>query len=279
MAWFSRKDKNISTDASKKDIPSGLWTKCPSCSEIQYKPELEKTFFVCSHCSHHFRMTPNFYFDLLVDGGSSVEIFNKIKSVDHLEFQAEKKYSSQLTTAIEKTGKNDAISCVEAKVDKKDVILGVMNFSFIGGSMGSAVGEIVARCIDVAREKKKPFILICSSGGARMQESALSLMQLAKTSSKLAKFHEEGGLYIPVLTDPTTGGVTASYGMLGDVILAEPGALIGFAGPRVIKQTIGEDLPEGFQTSEFLLEKGFVDHIVPRSKMKTKLSSLIHFLS
>ncbi|MEC8705747.1 MAG: acetyl-CoA carboxylase, carboxyltransferase subunit beta [Candidatus Neomarinimicrobiota bacterium] len=279
MAWFSRKDKNISTDASKKDIPSGLWTKCPSCSEIQYKPELEKTFFVCSHCSHHFRMTPNFYFDLLVDSGSSVEIFNKIKSVDHLEFQAEKKYSSQLTTAIEKTGKNDAISCVEAKVDKKDVILGVMNFSFIGGSMGSAVGEIVARCIDVAREKKKPFILICSSGGARMQESALSLMQLAKTSSKLAKFHEEGGLYIPVLTDPTTGGVTASYGMLGDVILAEPGALIGFAGPRVIKQTIGEDLPEGFQTSEFLLEKGFVDHIVPRSKMKTKLSSLIHFLS
>lgn len=279
MAWFSRKDKNISTDASKKDIPSGLWTKCPSCSEIQYKPELEKTFFVCSHCSHHFRMTPNFYFDLLVDSGSSVEIFNKIKSVDHLEFQAEKKYSSQLTTAIEKTGKNDAISCVEAKVDKMDVILGVMNFSFIGGSMGSAVGEIVARCIDVAREKKKPFILICSSGGARMQESALSLMQLAKTSSKLAKFHEEGGLYIPVLTDPTTGGVTASYGMLGDVILAEPGALIGFAGPRVIKQTIGEDLPEGFQTSEFLLEKGFVDHIVPRSKMKTKLSSLIHFLS
>ena len=279
MAWFSRKDKNISTDASKKDIPSGLWTKCPSCSEIQYKPELEKTFFVCSHCSHHFRMTPNFYFDLLVDSGSSVEIFNKIKSVDHLEFQAEKKYSSQLTTAIEKTGKNDAISCVEAKVDKKDVILGVMNFSFIGGSMGSAVGEIVARCIDVAREKKKPFILICSSGGARMQESALSLMQLAKTSSKLAKFHEEGGLYIPVLTDPTTGGVTASYGMLGDVILAEPGALIGFAGPRVIKQTIGEDLPEGFQTSEFLLEKGFVDHIVPRSKMKTKLSSLINFLS
>lgn len=279
MAWFSRKDKNISTDASKKDIPSGLWTKCPSCSEIQYKPELEKTFFVCSHCSHHFRMTPNFYFDLLVDSGSSVEIFNKIKSVDHLEFQAEKKYSSQLTTAIEKTGKSDAISCLEAKVDKKDVILGVMNFSFIGGSMGSAVGEIVARCIDVAREKKKPFILICSSGGARMQESALSLMQLAKTSSKLAKFHEEGGLYIPVLTDPTTGGVTASYGMLGDVILAEPGALIGFAGPRVIKQTIGEDLPEGFQTSEFLLEKGFVDHIVPRSKMKTKLSSLIHFLS
>jgi len=154
-----------------------------------------------------------------------------------------------------------------------------MNFSFIGGSMGSAVGEIISRCIDKASHNKSPFILICSSGGARMQESALSLMQLAKTSSKLAKFNNEGGLYIPILTDPTTGGVTASFGMLGDVILAEPGALIGFAGPRVIKQTIGEDLPEGFQTSEFLLEKGFIDHIVSRDQMKVKLSNIIDFLS
>ena len=154
-----------------------------------------------------------------------------------------------------------------------------MNFSFIGGSMGSAVGEIISRCIDMAGKNKLPFILICSSGGARMQESALSLMQLAKTSSKLARFHRNGGLYIPLLTDPTTGGVTASFGMLGDVILAEPGALIGFAGPRVIKQTIGENLPEGFQTSEFLLEKGFVDHIVTRDEMKSKISSIIDFLS
>jgi Acetyl-CoA carboxylase beta subunit len=175
--------------------------------------------------------------------------------------------------------KNDAISCVEGKINNHKVILSIMNFSFIGGSMGSAVGEIVARCIESARKKKLPFILICSSGGARMQESALSLMQLAKTSSMLAKFHKEGGLYIPILTDPTTGGVTASFGMLGDVILAEPGALIGFAGPRVIKQTIGENLPEGFQTSEFLLEKGFIDHIVSRDEMKTKLSSLIDLLS
>jgi len=279
MAWFSRKDKNISPDATKKDIPSGLWIKCPSCSEIQYKPELEKNFFVCRQCSHHFRMTPEIYFDLLIDGKSSKELFTNIKSLDILDFAAEKKYSDQLNNAIEKTGKNDAISCVEGKINKHKAIIGVMNFSFIGGSMGSAVGEIVSRCIERARKNKLPFILICSSGGARMQESALSLMQLAKTSSKLAKFHEEGGLFIPILTDPTTGGVTASFGMLGDIILAEPGALIGFAGPRVIKQTIGEDLPEGFQTSEFLLEKGFIDHIVPRVEMKNKLSSLIDFLS
>ncbi len=279
MAWFSRKDKNISPDATKKDIPSGLWTKCPSCLEIQYKPELEKNFFVCRQCGHHFRMTPEIYFDLLIDGKSSKELFADIKSLDILDFAAEKKYSDQLNHAIEKTGKNDAISCVEGKIDKHKVIVGVMNFAFIGGSMGSAVGEIVSRCIERARKNKLPFILICSSGGARMQESAFSLMQLAKTSSKLAKFHEDGGLFIPILTDPTTGGVTASFGMLGDIILAEPGALIGFAGPRVIKQTIGEDLPEGFQTSEFLLEKGFIDHIVPRVEMKNKISSLIDFLS
>ncbi len=279
MAWFSRKDKNISPDATKKDIPSGLWTKCPSCLEIQYKPELEKNFFVCRQCGHHFRMTSEIYFDLLIDGKSSKELFADIKSLDILDFAAEKKYSDQLNHAIEKTGKNDAISCVEGKIDKHKVIVGVMNFAFIGGSMGSAVGEIVSRCIERARKNKLPFILVCSSGGARMQESALSLMQLAKTSSKLAKFHEDGGLFIPILTDPTTGGVTASFGMLGDIILAEPGALIGFAGPRVIKQTIGEDLPEGFQTSEFLLEKGFIDHIVPRVEMKNKISSLIDFLS
>ena len=279
MAWFSRKDKNISPDATKKDIPSGLWTKCPSCLEIQYKPELEKNFFVCRQCGHHFRMTPEIYFDLLIDGKSSKELFADIKSLDILDFTEEKKYSDQLNHAIEKTGKNDAISCVEGKIDKHKVIIGVMNFAFIGGSMGSAVGEIVSRCIERARKNKLPFILICSSGGARMQESAFSLMQLAKTSSKLAKFHEDGGLFIPILTDPTTGGVTASFGMLGDIILAEPGALIGFAGPRVIKQTIGEDLPEGFQTSEFLLEKGFIDHIVPRVEMKNKISSLIDFLS
>ncbi|MFL3052622.1 MAG: acetyl-CoA carboxylase, carboxyltransferase subunit beta [Candidatus Neomarinimicrobiota bacterium] len=279
MAWFSRKDKNISPDVVKKDIPGGLWSKCPSCSEIQYKPELEKNFYVCQHCQHHFRMTPEIYFDLLIDSASKKDLFTEISSTDTLDFVAEKKYSDQLKKAIEKTGKSDAISCAEGKINGKKVVLGVMNFSFIGGSMGSAVGEIISRCIDMAGKNKLPFILICSSGGARMQESALSLMQLAKTSSKLARFHRNGGLYIPLLTDPTTGGVTASFGMLGDVILAEPGALIGFAGPRVIKQTIGENLPEGFQTSEFLLEKGFVDHIVTRDEMKSKISSIIDFFS
>lgn len=279
MAWFSRKDKNISPDVVKKDIPGGLWSKCPSCSEIQYKPELEKNFYVCQHCQHHFRMTPEIYFDLLIDSASKKDLFTEISSTDTLDFVAEKKYSDQLKKAIEKTGKSDAISCAEGKINGKKVVLGVMNFSFIGGSMGSAVGEIISRCIDMAGKNKLPFILICSSGGARMQESALSLMQLAKTSSKLARFHRNGGLYIPLLTDPTTGGVTASFGMLGDVILAEPGALIGFAGPRVIKQTIGENLPEGFQTSEFLLEKGFIDHIVTRDEMKSKISSIIDFFS
>ena len=279
MAWFSRKDKNISPDVVKKDIPGGLWIKCTSCSEIQYKPELEKNFYVCQNCQHHFRMDSEIYFDLLIDSKSKKDLFTDIISVDPLNFTAEKKYSDQLKKATEKTGKSDAISCVEGMINGNQVILGVMNFSFIGGSMGSAVGEIISRCIDKAGKDNLPFILICSSGGARMQESAISLMQLAKTSSRLARFHNEGGLYIPILTDPTTGGVTASFGMLGDVILAEPGALIGFAGPRVIKQTIGEDLPKGFQTSEFLLEKGFVDHIVSRDQMKFKLSSIIDFLS
>ena len=190
-----------------------------------------------------------------------------------------KKYIDRIKSAQKKTNLEEAVRVAYGNSSGKKIIVACMDFSFIGGSMGSAVGEKVSRCIEMARQKKKPFVLICSSGGARMQESALSLLQLAKTSSKLAKFHQEGGLYIPILTDPTTGGVTASYGMLGDIILAEPGSLIGFAGPWVIKQTIGEDLPKGFQTSEFLLEKGFVDHIVPRSEMKTKLATLIDFLS
>ena len=180
--------------------------------------------------------------------------------------------------ANKKTKEYDAIQVYEGEINKKNVVLGIMNFQFIGGSMGSVVGEIVSRSIVLAGKKKIPFILICSSGGARMQEGAISLMQLAKTSTQLAKFNKEGGLFIPILTDPTTGGVTASFGMLGDLILAEPGALIGFAGPRVIKQTIGQDMPKGFQRSEFLLEKGFIDHIIDRKNMKKKLSTLLTLL-
>ena len=277
MSWFRRKDKNI-TDNTKKNIPSGLWLKCPTCSEIQYKPELDKNYSVCRHCEHHFRVQPSIYRDLLLDEGKFTEIFNNIKPSDPLDFEAAKKYVEQLETAQLKTKQNDAINCFNGQINTHEVILAIMNFSFIGGSMGSVVGELVSRSIESAREKKIPLILICSSGGARMQESSLSLLQLAKTSSKLARFQEEGGLFIPILTDPTTGGVTASFGMLGDVILAEPGALIGFAGPRVIKQTIGQDLPEGFQRAEFLKDKGFVDRIVPRQKMKDILSKLIEML-
>jgi len=279
MAWFNRKEKNISSEKNKKDIPSGLWVKCPSCSEIQYKPELEKNNMVCRKCEHHFRVKPSLYYDLLLDVGTGKQLFTNIESSDPLTFKAEKEYIDQLSIAKAKTNQNDAINCYSGSINNHKLILSVMNFEFIGGSMGSVVGELVSRSIDLAREKKIPLVLICASGGARMQESAFSLMQLAKTSSKLARFQKEGGLYIPILTDPTTGGVTASFGMLGDIILAEPGALIGFAGPRVIKQTIGEDLPDGFQRAELLKEKGFIDHIVSRSDMKEKLSSLIELLT
>jgi len=277
MAWFKRERQKIKP-VVKKGVPDGLWVKCPTCSEFLYKPELEKSLSVCRHCSHHFRVEPSIYHSLLLDSGSSKELFTNLQSKDLLQFKAGKKYKDQLVAAKKKTGQKDAINCYHGKIEDRDVALGIMNFSFIGGSMGSVVGEKVARLIDYSHENNLPLILICASGGARMQEGAISLMQLAKTSSKLAQFSEGGGLYIPILTDPTTGGVTASYGMLGDIILAEPGALIGFAGPRVIKQTIGQDLPEGFQRTEFLKEKGFVDHIVTRDKMKATLYSLISML-
>ena len=278
MAWFKRKEKNLK-DSEKKTIPDGLWDKCPSCNEIIYKPELEKKLSVCHHCSHHFRIPPEIYVDLLLDKGTEIRHFEKLVSKDFLKFKANKAYQDQILAAKSKTGENDAIRVYEGKMDGRKVILGIMNFSFIGGSMGSVVGEAVSRALVIAGEKEVPFILICSSGGARMQEGAISLMQLAKTSTQLARFSKNGGLFIPILTDPTTGGVTASYGMLGDVILAEPGALIGFAGPRVIKQTIGQDLPPGFQRAEFLLEKGFIDHIVDRDTMKEKITTLISLLS
>ncbi len=277
MAWFKREKQKIKPIV-KKGVPDGLWVKCPTCSEFLYKPELEKSLSVCRHCSHHFRVEPSIYHSLLLNGGSSKELFTNLQSEDLLHFKARKKYKDQLVAAKKKTGQKDAINCYHGKIEDRDVALGIMNFSFIGGSMGSVVGEKVARLIDYAHENNLPLILICASGGARMQEGVLSLMQLAKTSSKLAQFSEGGGLFIPILTDPTTGGVTASYGMLGDIILAEPGALIGFAGPRVIKQTIGQDLPEGFQRTEFLKEKGFVDHIVTRDKMKATIYSLISML-
>ena len=278
MAWFKRRDKKL-LDSDKKNIPDGLWDKCPSCNEIIYRPELEKKLSVCSHCNHHFRISPDVYVKLLLDKDSEKKYFDNLYSKDFLKFKAQKAYGNQIKAAYSKTGENDAIRTYKGKINNYDIILSIMNFSYIGGSMGSVVGETVSRAVVMAGQKKIPFILICSSGGARMQEGAISLMQLAKTSSQLAKFSKNGGLFIPILTDPTTGGVTASYGMLGDIILAEPGALIGFAGPRVIKQTIGQDLPQGFQRSEFLLEKGFIDHIVDRKNMKEKITTLITLLS
>ena len=278
MAWFKRKDKKLK-DPEKKSIPDGLGDKCPSCNEIIYRPELEKKLSVCHHCNHHFRILPDSYVSLLLDEGKFTSYFDNLMPKDFLDFKANKGYQDQINAAKTKTGENDAIRVYEGKINGIGVILSIMNFSFIGGSMGSVVGEAVSRSIVMAGEKKLPFILICSSGGARMQEGAISLMQLAKTSTQLAKFSKNGGLFIPILTDPTTGGVTASFGMLGDFILAEPCALIGFAGPRVIKQTIGQDLPKGFQRSEVLLEKGFIDYIVDRKNMKDKVTLLINLLS
>lgn len=273
--WFRRTKKGL-LGTEKKVIPDGLWTKCPNCSEYLYKRELERNFWVCRQCRYHFRIPCDDYIKILLDG--DYEEFNSnIKSNDPLKFKALKRYSDQLKSAISKTGSNDAIKTVIGNISQHEVILGVMDFRFIGGSMGSVVGEKVSRAIDVAREKKIPLIIVSSSGGARMMEGIFSLMQMAKTSAKLARFHEEGGLYISILTDPTTGGTTASFAMLGDIIIAEPGALIGFAGPRVIKQTIGHDLPEGFQRSEFLLEKGFTDIICERSKLKQLLIKTLDF--
>jgi len=278
MDWFKRKDKKIK-EKNKKAIPDGLWEKCPSCSEILFKPELDKSLSVCRHCNYHFRMNFQNYIDLLFDDGSSNQLFSDLKSNNFLEFSAKRDYGDQLKDAYEKSGITDAIEIFSGKIKEKSLIMGIMNFDFIGGSMGSVVGEAVSRAIVYARKNKLPLVIICKSGGARMQEGAISLMQLAKTSSQLAKFSNDGGLYISILTDPTTGGVTASYGMLGDIILAEPGALIGFAGPRVIKQTIGQDLPDGFQRSEFLKEKGFIDQIVSRHEMKDKLYNIIDILN
>ena len=278
MSWFQRKDKNIKNQG-KKTIPDGLWEKCPSCNEVLYRPEMEKNLSVCHHCQHHFRVKVSTYVDLILDEGTSQRLYENLMPTDFLEFEAVKKYSDQIVEAHIKTGEKDAIKIFKGAINNKKVILGVMNFSFIGGSMGSVVGESVSRAIKNAGKEKIPFIIICASGGARMQEGAISLMQLAKTSSQLAKFSNNGGLFISILTDPTTGGVTASYGMLGDIIIAEPGALIGFAGPRVIKQTIGQDLPKGFQRSEFLLEKGFIDIIVDRTSMKDKLFQIIKILT
>ena len=276
MAWFKRSKENISPTTLKKELPDGLWEKCPSCNEIIHKKQLETNLWTCQKCSYHFRIGSNEYIKILLDEGSFKETHKKMRSADPLEFTDTKKYSSRINDTIKKLGLYDAIKTGTGKINKKDVAFGCMDFRFIGGSMGSVVGEKIARITDLAYNNKIPLIIISASGGARMMEGAFSLMQMAKTSSRLTRLADAGIPYLSIVTDPTTGGVTASYAMLGDVNIAEPQALVGFAGPRVIRQTIGKDLPEGFQRSEFLVEHGFVDVIVPRKEMKETIFTLLN---
>jgi acetyl-CoA carboxylase carboxyl transferase subunit beta len=278
MDWFKRK-KEVLKPIDKKEMPDGLWIKCDSCGEIIYKKELEKKLYVCPKCDFHFRVGCKNYIDILVDANTFKEFNEQIRSSDPLKFKDAKKYSDRYNAAVKKTGINEAVVTGEGDIEKVKVIICIMDFSFLGGSMGSVVGEKISRAIDRALEKKTPLIIVSASGGARMHEGVLSLMQMAKTSSKLALLAESKIPYISILTHPTTGGTTASYAMLGDIHIAEPGALIGFAGPRVIKQTIGQDLPEGFQRSEFLLEHGFVDTIVHRHELKNRLSGMLRFFN
>jgi acetyl-CoA carboxylase carboxyl transferase subunit beta len=276
MAWFSRAKKELTTQ-EKKELPDGLWVKCDKCNEILYKKELHANFSVCPKCDYHFRIYSQEYIQLLTDLNSFQEFNSHILSKDPLKFKDSKRYSERLVDARKQTGLNEAVRTGNALLNKIAIVLAVMDFRFIGGSMGSVVGEKIARAIDVALTQRNALIIVSSSGGARMQEAALSLMQMAKTSARLALLSESQVPFISVLTHPTTGGVTASYAMLGDIILAEPGALIGFAGPRVIKQTIGQDLPEGFQRSEFLLDHGFVDAIIHRKELKQRLFQILCF--
>jgi len=279
MGWFTRKKENISRDSKKTDVPDGQWARCEDCAEIIHNKQLEVNLWCCPKCNYHFRIGSEQYVAILLDKGSFRELDKKMKSGDPLEFTDTKRYADRIPATIKKSGLNDAVRTGLGKIEGKKVAFACMDFTFIGGSMGSVVGEKISRAIDAAYADKIPMIIISQSGGARMMEGAFSLMQMAKTSSRLARLSEAKIPYISILTDPTTGGVTASYAMLGDIIIAEPKALIGFAGPRVIKQTIGKDLPEGFQKSEFQLENGFVDFIVNRKQMKEKLSELLDYFA
>ncbi len=278
MAWFKRSKENISPDSKKHDIPDGQWIKCKSCGEIIHVKQLELNHWVCLKCDYHFRIGSAEYVKLLFDGNTFKEYDKKMKSGDPLEFTDTKKYTDRVAATIKKTGLNDAVRTGIGQINGRKTSFACMDFKFIGGSMGSVVGEKIARAIDRAYDQKIPMIIISQSGGARMMEGAFSLMQMAKTSTRLARLAEAKIPYISIMTDPTTGGTTASYAMLGDVNIAEPKALIGFAGPRVIKQTIGRDLPEGFQRSEFVMDNGFVDFIVHRKEMKQKITQLLDLM-
>ena len=278
MAWFRRTKASVEPDQPRKDAPDGMWEKCESCGEIIHRTQLEQQQYTCIKCNYHFRIGSREYLSILLDENSFRERDGKMRSTDPLEFVDTKQYKDRIRDTMRKTELNDAVRTGTGKIDKMPIAIGVMDFGFIGGSMGSVVGEKIARIANKAYRSKLPLIIVSSSGGARMMEGALSLMQLAKTSARLAQLSDAGVPFISVMTDPTTGGVTASYAMLGDINLAEPGALIGFAGPRVIKQTIGKDLPPGFQRSEFQLEHGFVDVVVHRKDLKQTISTLLKMM-
>ncbi len=276
VGWFRRNKEGIQTDTKdKKETPEGLWHKCPKCKVIVSIEDQKANLFVCKNCGHHDRINAKEYFDILFDDKKYKELDVNLESSDPLNFVDTKKYSERLKATQIKTKLKDAVSTAYGNMEGHPVVIAAMNFNFIGGSMGSVVGEKISRAIDHAIKHKKPFIMISKSGGARMMEAAFSLMQMAKTSAKLSILANKKIPYISVLTDPTTGGVTASFAMLGDINIAEPNALIGFAGPRIVKETIGKDLPDGFQRSEFLKEHGFLDFIVDRKDLKSKMAQFL----
>lgn len=277
MSWLT-KGKDAGKPEQKKEVPDGIWVKCGGCGEILYRKEVERNSWTCLLCGHHFRISAEEYISLLVDPGSFEEKWPEVVSVDPLSFVDSKPYPDRVREARAKTRHNDAIMTGRARIETIPVALGVMDFGFLGGSMGSVVGEKIARLADLAYTEEIPFILVSASGGARMQEGVLSLMQLAKVQTQLARLDQKGVFYLSIILDPTTGGVTASFAMTGDLNIAEPNALIGFAGPRVIEQTIKQELPKGFQRSEFLLEHGMIDRIVPRKEMRSEVGRILrHF--
>lgn len=280
MTWFKRVKEGITTSTrEKKETPEGLWYKCSSCKVIVPSKDHIDNKYVCYSCNYHERLGSKEYFEILFDNSEFIEFNSNLLPTDTLKFIDTKKYTERIKDSQKKTKLKDAIKTAYGKVEGEDIVIACMDFSFIGGSMGSVVGEKISRAIDFCLESKYPLLIISKSGGARMMEAAYSLMQMAKTSAKLTLLSEAKIPYISLLTDPTTGGVTASFAMLGDLNIAESGALIGFAGPRVVRETIGKDLPKGFQTAEFLLEHGFLDFIVDRREIKKKLSTLIRLLN
>ena len=279
MGWFKRIKEGITTSThEKKETPDGLWSKCPKCKAIVSTEEHKQNLSCCITCNYHTRIGSADYFEILFDNNKFTELDTEMVSEDPLSFKDSKKYTDRIKTMQQTTGLKDAVRTAHGKLKGEVAVIAAMDFSFIGGSMGSVVGEKIARAIDYARVNKNPMIIISKSGGARMMEAGISLMQLAKTSAKLAQLSKAGLPYISLCTDPTFGGATASFSMLGDMNIAEPNALIGFAGPRVVKETIGKDLPEGFQTSEFLQEHGFLDFIVDRKDLKEKLAQLFRII-